>query len=314
VRPQSTKPQAELHPALTPPHDHRVGGDNGSAESGAATSRAARALIGWMSPDAAQAAMALLRDQADAPIDYAARVSAAREAVAARATFTPPVDAVHEPTEALARYGEALRQHPGVAQFVGEGWTVATVDVGGVCPLHPVVHVEQTSDRVSAADPDDIISMATVSLPTPASLDLPVQHDPVNNTFTISSPNPNLRILASSAGQSSLGTRGFVFQVGVTPSFIKVAQIRDRLILCDGHHRVLAFLRRNITTVPALVRSFASVEELRVSPGMFPHELLLGDRPPTILDYLDDSVSADVLRPSANKIIVIQALELRPLN
>lgn len=80
------------------------------------------------------------------------------------------------------------------------------------------------------------------------------------------------------------------------------------------HHRVLAFLRRNITTVPALVRSFASVEELRVSPGMFPLELLLGDRPPTILDYLDDSVSADVVRPSANKLIVIQALELRPLN
>jgi hypothetical protein len=267
-----------------------------------------------MSPDAAQAAMALLRDHAGAPVDDVARARTAREAVAARATFTPPVDAVHEPTEALARYGDALQQHPGVAQFVGEGWRVATVDVRRVCPLHPVVLVEDASERVSAADPDDIISLAAVSLPTPASLDLPVQHDPLNNTFTISSPNPNLRILSSSAGQSSLGTRGFAFQVGVTPSFVKVAQVRDRLILCDGHHRVLAFLRRNITTVPALVRSFASVDELRVSAGMFSQELLLGDRPPTILDYLDDCVSADVTRPSTNKIIVIHALELRPLD
>jgi hypothetical protein len=308
------KPQADLHRSVPPAHDDRVGGDNASAASNASTSRAARALIGWMSLDAAQAAMALLKDKAPSPSDYAGRALAAREAVAARATFTPPVDAVHEPTEALAHYGDALRQHPGVDEFLREGWRVATVDVRRACPLHPVVFVEHTSDRVSAADPDDIISLATVSLPTSAQLDLPVQHDPVNNTFTVSSPNPNLRILGSSAGRSSLGTRGFVFQVGVTPSFVKVAQIQDRLILCDGHHRMLGFLRRNITTVPALVRSFASVDELRVSPGMFSQELLLGDRPPTMLDYLDDAVSADVMRPSTNKLIVIQALELRPLD
>ena len=128
------------------------------------------------------------------------------------------------------------------------------VDVGRTCPLHPVVFAEDISGRVSAADPDEVLSLAAVSLPAPGALDLPVQHDPVNNTFTVSSPNPNLRILASSAGQSSLGTRGFVFQVGVTPSFVKVAQIGDRLIMCDGHHRALAFLRRGIASIPALVR------------------------------------------------------------
>jgi len=308
------KPQADLQVSGPPAQDARVRGDNASAAPNASTSRAARALIGWMAPDAAQAALTLLRDQAAAPADYARRARAARDAVAARATFTPPVDAVHEPTEALARYGDAMWQHPSVAQFVGEGWKVATVDLRRACPLHPVVFVEHASDRVSAVDPDDIISLATVSLPTPAQLDLPVQHDPVNNTFTISSPNPNLRIVASSAGRSSLGTRGFMFQVGVTPSFVKVAQVQDRLILCDGHHRVLGFLRRNITTVPALVRRYASVDELRTSPGMFSQDLLLGERPPTMLDYLDDSVAADVTRPSTNKLIVIQALELRPLD
>ncbi len=258
--------------------------------------------------------MALLRDQAETPIDRPGRARAAREAVAARAPFAPSEDAVHEPPEALARYGDALREHPGVAQFIAEGWSVATVDVRRVCPLHPVVFLDGASDRVSAADADDIISLATVALPTSAPLDLPVQHDPLTNTFTVSSPNPNLRILASSAGQSSLGTRGFVFQVGVTPSFVKVARVGDRLILCDGHHRVLAFARRNITTVPALVRRFASLEALRVSAGMFSEEVLLGDRPPTILDYVDDSVSAEVARPPTNKVIVIQALELRPLS
>jgi hypothetical protein len=266
-----------------------------------------------MSDEAAQAALALLSDHAGAPTDDAGRVRAAREAVAARDVFTPSVDAVQEPTEDLQRYGDALRQDPGVAQFVGEGWRVATVDVRRASPLHPMVFVDGARARVDSADADDITSLATVSLPTPAPLDLPVQHDPLTNTFTISSPNPNLRILASSAGRSSLGTRGFVFQVGVTPSFVKVAQIGDRLILCDGHHRVLAFLRRQMSTIPALVRSFASLDDLGISGDMFSADVLLSDRPPTMLDYLDDAVSAEVRRPATNKVIVIQALELRPL-
>ncbi len=277
------------------------------------TSRAARALIGWMSPAEAEGALALLAHNGGAPVDHAGRAQAAREAVAARPEFTPPAHAVHEPNDALVQYADALREQPGVTQFLGEGWEVAMVDVGPACPLHPIVFVEDHDERVSGADADDVVSLAAVSLPSPASLDLPVQHDPVNNTFTISSPNPNLRILASSAGQSSLGMRGFVFQVGITPSFVKVARIGDRLIVCDGHHRALAFLRRGINAIPALVRRFTSIQELHLSPGMFPAEVVLGDRPPTLADYLDDAVSADVMRPAANKVIVIQALELRPL-
>jgi hypothetical protein len=266
-----------------------------------------------MAPGAAEAALALLSDGAGAATDHAGRAEAAREAVAARSAFTPVVDAVHEPTEDLSRYGDAMRQDPNVAQFVGEGWRVATVDVRRAVPLHPMVFVDGARARVDAADADDLISLATVSLPTPAPLDLPVQHDPLTNTFTVSSPNPNLRILGSSAGRSPLGTRGFVFQVGVTPSFVKVAQVGDRLILCDGHHRVLALLRRNISTIPALVRRLASFDELGASADMFSRDVLLGDQPPTMLDYLDDAVSAEVRRPSTSKVIVVQALELRPL-
>ncbi len=266
-----------------------------------------------MDPDAARAAMDLLGGQASASIDAVGRARDAREAVAARAPFSAHEDAVQEPTESLAHYGEALWQQPGVPQFVATGWKLAMVDMRYVCPLHPVVLVDGAGDRVSAAQADDVVSLATVSLPTPVPADLPVQHDPVHNTFTISSANPNLRILESYAGQSSLGIRGFGFNVGITPSFVEVARVSDRLLLCDGHHRVLGFLRRSIMTVPALVRTFASVEELRVSPGMFSQDVLLGDRPPTMPDYLDDAVSADVTRPSTYKVIVIQALEVHPL-
>jgi hypothetical protein len=306
-------PEPEIQPNVLPVHDNRGGGGDAPRANSASGSRTARALIGWMDPDGARAAMDLLGGQASASIDSVDRARDARAAVAARARFSEHEGAVQEPTESLAHYGDALWQQPGVAQFVANGWKVAMVDMRYVCPLHPFVFVDGALDRVSAAGAGDIVSLATVSLPTPVPGDLPVQHDPVHNTFTISSPNPNLRILESFAGQSSLGIRGFGFNVGITPSFVKVARVRDRLLLCDGHHRVLGFLRRSIMTVPALVRTFASVEELRVSPGMFPREVLLGDRPPTMLDYLDDAVSADVIRPSTHKVIVIQALEVHPL-
>jgi hypothetical protein len=36
----------------------------------------------------------------------------------------------------------------------------------------------------------------------------------------------------------------------------------------------------------------------------------MGDRPPTLLDLLDDDVAADVLAPATRKFIIIEAREL----
>jgi hypothetical protein len=269
---------------------------------------AARALIGWMEPDAARAALGAHAG------DCAGVLRGAREAVAGRPTFADSDDAVQEPSDALARYGEALLQAPGLGELAAAGWTVAMVDMRRVCPLHPVVVVDGAGDRVSAAGADDVISVATVSLPAPVPAKLPVQHDSIHNTWTISSPNPNLRILDSFAGQSPLGMRGFGFNVGITPSFVQVGRVGPRLLLRDGHHRALGLLNRGITTVPALVRSFASLAELEGPADMLSADVLLGDRPPTMPDYLDDAVSAAVTRPAARKVVVIQALEVHLLD
>jgi hypothetical protein len=266
--------------------------------------RTARALIGWMDPDATRAALGAGTDGS------AGRIGAARDAVARRPPFADRDDAVQDPGDDLARYGEALLQTPGLDELAAAGWTVAMVDMRCVCPLHPVVVVDGAADRVSLVRADDPVSLATVSLPAPAPAKLPVQHDSLHNTWTISSPNPNLRILDSFAGQSPLGMRGFGFNVGITPSFVQVARVGDRLLLRDGHHRVLGLLDRGIATIPALVRSFASVAELDGPADMLSPEVLLGDRPPTVPDYLDDAVSVAVSRPAARKAIVIQALEV----
>jgi hypothetical protein len=46
---------------------------------------------------------------------------------------------------------------------------------------------------------------------------------------------------------------------------------------------------------------------------MLPSEAFLGERPPLLVDYLDDAVAADVALPMFHKLIVIQALEITPM-
>jgi hypothetical protein len=47
---------------------------------------------------------------------------------------------------------------------------------------------------------------------------------------------------------------------------------------------------------------------------MLPEEAYLGQRPPTLSDYLDESVSMQTALPATQKIVVIQGLEVSSLD
>jgi hypothetical protein len=51
-------------------------------------------------------------------------------------------------------------------------------------------------------------------------------------------------------------------------------------------------------------------ELIPVPAAMLAYEQYMGDRPPCLGDYLDDSVSVEARVPAAHKIVVIQAIEL----
>jgi hypothetical protein len=88
-----------------------------------------------------------------------------------------------------------------------------------------------------------------------------------------------------------------------------------RYFLRDGYHRAYGLLSAGITHVPALVREYPTYADSKMPVhGMLPvEEFLLGDRPPTLADYLDDAVSVDTFAPITTKMIVVQALEITPL-
>jgi len=198
-----------------------------------------------------------------------------------------------------------------------ESWAVALVDLTRVCAFQPLVFSDQAVDRVKGIKPQDLSAIAGVSLPVASQVELPIQFDQMRQAWLVSSANPNLRVAgpvgpfpATPGGPPVLG-----FGVSLDQSFIQVVHYRERYFLRDGYHRAYGFLRRGITVVPAFVRQMHAFEDLVPEPrAMLPQDSYRGSRPPVLLDYLDDTVSASITVPAVHKMVLIQALELNPMD
>jgi hypothetical protein len=296
--------QAQVNPLPEP--------SNSTRATGGQPQRRGRALIGWMAADTVEILLNGLQAAATSSIEALVATRAARDAVAARQPGLDQADLIESAPPELIRHVAQLRHEPLVAPFFAGGWVASVVDLRRICAVQPHVLTDDVDDRVAGADPGDIASLAAITLPMPATAPLPAQHDPVHKTWIISSRNHNLRIVAPFQGEVQPGTIGLGFGLNVAPSMIQVARLGDRYLLRDGYHRAVGLLRRGISHVPAFVRTFESFEQLALNPGMLPQDAYLGDRPPTIMDFLDDTVAADVSVPSTQKMILIQATEITP--
>ena len=184
-----------------------------------------------------------------------------------------------------------------------------------MCAFQPSVESDQSLSRVQAVDKDDLTSIVAVTLPLTQGDNLPIQYDPIRMAWTVSSSNPNLRIIGNIGPLpvSPVGT-ALGFGLVAAPSFMQVGCYHGRHYLRDGYHRAFGLLSRGITIVPAFVRDISVFEELVPDPRtMLPQDRYLGERPPVLADYLDDKVSAAVQLPAVRKMVVVQALELTPI-
>jgi len=284
---------------------------------------AARALLGWLPQEHAET---LLANQADGDLSDAqrARVSQAREAVAARPAGIDQDGLVSTPPGELAGHVTRLDATPAGARMRAEGWEAAMVDLARVVAVQPSVFTGTAIERTASLDPGDLLAIAELTLPAthprPAGELAPDDMLPVNGqyhyltkTYTITSPNMNLTVTGNFDAPQP-GSLGLGFTVSVPPAFLQVARFQGRYVLRDGHHRCFGLLSRGITRAPAYVRDFTSAEEL--APGgtlprrTLPRSTWLGDRPPLLRDYHDDLVAEPLLLPVPHRTIVIQAVEL----
>jgi hypothetical protein len=273
------------------------------------STHAARALIGWMSPHDAALAMAGRNTDKPPTAEMIARAARARAHVAARAPGADQSGVMTPAPAVLDAHVAALAATPAGARVLGDRWSVCIVDLRRICAFQPTVTTAYAEDRAAGVDATDVTSLAQVSLPLPTQQPLSMMTDAAGGKVVCASRNPNLKVLGQFSTPIEPGVVGVGFAVSVMPSFMSVAVFQGRHLLYDGYHRAHGFLRRGIYHVPALVREFGVNEQMNVPAGMLPNGSFLGDRPPLLLDYLDDNVAADVTVPATQKLVIVQGLE-----
>ncbi len=274
--------------------------------------RPARALIGWMSESSALNMLAH-GPGALTEADRRGLIQAAQARVAERRPGVDQTDAVMEPPPELADYIQTLTQHAVMDQFKKEGWTVRLANLRKLCSIQPAVFLDHAAERTRTAQPKDLNALARITLPMEqASSEFSTAYDEARQRFILTSRNPNFRIVGAfnnampAKGQMGLAV-GFVNVT--TLSLLQVVKHRGRYMLRDGNHRALGLLANGIDLVPVLYREYGEFDSMELSHGLFPPKVFLGERPPLLIDYLDDTVASQVALPATQKVVIVQAIE-----
>ncbi|MGB2602089.1 MAG: hypothetical protein WBC78_00750 [Candidatus Sulfotelmatobacter sp.] len=199
-------------------------------------------------------------------------------------------------------------------------WKLGIVDLRDVLSYQWNVADLEALKGAEAVDPKDPDTLFSFCLPEPGNqMNAAARIDPDRMGITLSSRDPNLRIGAPAITDVDLsrapGGRGkeerFVgFPVHFGSPFIKVAEYNGRWLLCDGYHRSYALLKRSIHKIPCVfIRARNLAETGAERPAFVPREMLYGDRPPFVADFLDDSVTITVNRKANLKLARVIAAE-----
>jgi hypothetical protein len=232
--------------------------------------------------------------------------------VASRPPGIDQADVVAETPAELDGHVADLKQAATAAPYFAEGWSIRLVHLDRVVAFQPTVFTDSAQDRVEGVEANDLAAIAAVTLPIAPPSDLAPGMNEPQKTWTLVSANPNLKVIGHFAGPiqgTPVGSVGLGWIVTITSSFLQVARFQGRFLLRDGYHRAFGLLKGGITRVPAFVRDFTTFAELGVPVGMLEQEAYLGERPPRLVDYLDDEVAETVELPAVQKMVAIQGLE-----
>jgi hypothetical protein len=103
------------------------------------------------------------------------------------------------------------------------------------------------------------------------------------------------------------GELEIVVRVSSRPNYVSAASIGGRLLLTNGVHHVCALALRGFESVPCVLRSVSRIEEtgLNLQSTLFRPDLLSGQRPAQVLDFLNGKVAVPLRMRSMYHILRI---------
>jgi hypothetical protein len=284
--------------------------------------RRIRFLMAWMEQaEAIGNCLGRVQTPNDDVAQYIAAWEAARGVLAARNPYQLEVPVLREMPPELAERSMVFQQRPDViAAFQGLDWTVGIADLTRVLSFQKFVVDEQAVERVMATEIDDLHGLFGICLPEPAApVTLTPSFDQDQRGVMFNSPNTNLRLgpatfmegnNPAAPGQPAQQFRVAGFMVNFGAPFVQIAELNGRWFVRDGYHRCFGLLRRGTTQIPCIFVRARGFQELGAnSPGFFRQELIFGDRPPFLRDFLDDAVTRTAEHQSVRKVVRITGQE-----
>jgi hypothetical protein len=265
-----------------------------------------KVLLPWLERDeAVTSLLGRVPNQDEDVAQYVETWEQSRTALNGRPVFAP-LDVVEATPVELEQQMAELRGRADIQQLRAElSCDVGIANLEGVISFQKTVASEEAEVRVARVTQDDWNSLVEVCLPQASLSEIPILFDQPNKAFTVSSLNPNLRI-------NGIGFQNglFQFQIQVANSIVQVAEYRGRWFLRDGYHRCYGLLRKNITRIPCLIVRAQNFQQVGAAGDIFfSYELLFGDRPPMLRDFLNDTYSRNTQRRATRKVIRIVGQE-----
>lgn len=245
------------------------------------------------------------------PEELAQRTKRAREVLAMRRSHIDSDALLIEETECIQHLLNVAAQRDDLKQeHEGFDWSLRVVDLRRLLAFQRRLIFDPTRQSSAIPRQDDWPGLISLAIGARRS----TEHRLVRNKsaidgldFRLYSSNPDLQLrLDRRKDETGLSPLSLY---GGSP-FLEVAQLRGRWFLRDGYHRAYHLLRAGVHRVPAVVIFARTIEELGATePWFFNEQQLFSDRPPQVVDFLDEALVLRYERMPFRKVIRLRIEE-----
>jgi hypothetical protein len=243
--------------------------------------------------------------------EFAKQVDRARQRLAARERHTSCPALLAEETKTINHLlAECTHNSALQAEYEGLDWRLAVVDLRCLLAFQRRLVFSASQQPSRNPEPDDWPQLISLTI----GLQRSTEHQFVRNAsatgdldISLLSRNPDLQLrLSPNAGRSGHSPLSLY---GGSP-FFEAAELHGRWFLRDGYHRAYRLLQAGVHRVPAVVIYARTIEELGATePWFFSEQQLFSDRPPRLMDFLEEDLVLSYSRTALRKVIRIRIEE-----
>jgi hypothetical protein len=195
-------------------------------------------------------------------------------------------------------------------EYEGFVWTLGVVDLRRLLAFQRRLVFDSARQPLEVVTQDNWPSLISIAIGAKRNTEYRLKHNKCSTDsldINIHSSNPDLQLrLDPKRGEGGL----LPFTLYGGSPFLEVAELRGRWFLRDGYHRAYNLLKVGVHHVPAVVISARNIGELGATePWFFCEEQLFSDRPPRVIDFLDEDLVLRYKRVPLRKVIRVRIEE-----